>query len=60
MERGKSEYPEATAVLLLCDCGGSNNARYYIFKEELQKLSDELNIASVSHIIRRTRRNTTR
>lgn len=31
-------------MLLLCDCGGSNNARYYIFKEDLQKLSDELNI----------------
>ena len=30
--------------MLLCDCGGSNNARYYLFKEELQKLSDELNI----------------
>ena len=43
-EYGNSEYPEADAVLLLCDCGGSNNARYYIFKEDLQKLSDELNI----------------
>ena len=30
--------------MLLCDCGGSNNARYYLFKEELQKLSDELNL----------------
>ena len=29
---------------LLCDCGGSSNARYYIFKEELRKLSDELDI----------------
>lgn len=43
-EHGKFEYPEADSVLLLCDCGGSNNARYYIFKEDLQKLSDELNI----------------
>lgn len=43
-KHGKFEYPEATAILLLCDCGGSNNARYYIFKEDLQKLSDELNI----------------
>lgn len=41
---GKLEYPNATSILLLCDCGGSNNARYYIFKEDLQKLSDELNI----------------
>ena len=43
-DHGKFDYPEADAVLLLCDCGGSNNARYYIFKEDLQKLSDELNI----------------
>ena len=41
---GQSEYLGATALLLLCDCGGSNNARYYLFKEDLQKLSDELNI----------------
>ena len=43
-EHGKSEYPEADSVPLLCDCGGSSNARYYIFKEELRKLSDELDI----------------
>ena len=41
---GKTEYLNSTQLLLLCDCGGSNNARYYIFKEDLQKLSDELNI----------------
>jgi hypothetical protein len=41
---GKSEYAGANALLLLCDCGGSNNARHYIFKEDLQKLSNELNI----------------
>ena len=31
-------------ILLLCDCGGSNNARYYIFKQDLQQLADELGI----------------
>lgn len=41
---GKSAYPTATSLLLLCDCGGSNNARHYIFKEDLQKLADELSI----------------
>jgi len=41
---GKVEYPDSDELLLLCDCGGSNNARYYIFKEDLQKLADELNI----------------
>jgi hypothetical protein len=45
LKHGNLEYPNATSILLLCDCGGSNNARYYIFKEDLQKLSDELNIA---------------
>lgn len=41
---GTYNYPDATSILLLCDCGGSNNARYYIFKEDLQKLSNELKI----------------
>ena len=41
---GTYDYPDATSILLLCDCGGSNNARYYIFKEDLQKLSYELKI----------------
>jgi len=44
LAHGKSEYPNATSILLLCDCGGSNNARHCIFKKDLQKLSDELNI----------------
>jgi len=44
LEYGKYEYSGVKSLLLLCDCGGSNNARYYLFKEELQKLSDELNL----------------
>lgn len=44
IEHGISDYPKATSILLLCDCGGSNNARYYIFKQDLQKLADELGI----------------
>ncbi len=39
---GSVLYPHATSLLLLCDCGGSNSARYYIFKELLQALADEL------------------
>ncbi len=38
---GSVLYPHATSLLLLCDCGGSNSARYYIFKELLQALADE-------------------
>ena len=37
-------YPHATAILGLCDGGGSNHAHHYIFKEDLQKLADELGI----------------
>lgn len=42
---GIFDYPHATEILLLCDCGGSNNARYYIFKQDLQDLANELNIS---------------
>ena len=44
LEYGQSLYKGSTELLLLCDCGGSNNARYYIFKEDLEKLSEELKI----------------
>jgi len=37
-------YPIATSILLLCDGGGSNSSRHYIFKEDLQKLSEEIGI----------------
>jgi hypothetical protein len=41
---GSIDYSGANSLLLLCDCGGSNNARYYLFKEDLQHLSDNLGI----------------
>lgn len=41
---GQYLYPEATSILLLCDGGGSNSSHYYIFKEELQKLVNEIGI----------------
>ena len=44
LKYGAIKYAGATKLLLLCDCGGSNNARVYLFKEELQRLADELNI----------------
>jgi len=37
-------YPCATSILLLCDGGGSNSSRAYLFKEALQKLSNELGL----------------
>lgn len=44
LAHGQRDYRGATELLLLCDCGGSNNARHYLFKEDLQKLSDHLNL----------------
>lgn len=41
---GRNLYPHATSILALCDGGGSNGSRHYIFKEDLQQLADELGI----------------
>lgn len=41
---GRHLYPNATAILVLCDGGGSNSARHYLFKQDLQALADELGI----------------
>ena len=41
---GRVEYTSSTKLLLLCDGGGSNSSRFYLFKEDLQKLSNELRI----------------
>ena len=42
--QGQYDYPRATSILTLCDGGGSNNSRHYIFKEDLQKLVDEIGV----------------
>ena len=41
---GSGYYPGLKHLLLLCDGGGSNSSRHYIFKEDLQTLGDELGI----------------
>jgi transposase len=41
---GRSLYPQATSILVLCDGGGSNSAHYYIFKQDLQALADEIGV----------------
>ena len=41
---GKNDHPYAASVLVLCDGGGSNSSRHYVFKEAMSKLADELNI----------------
>lgn len=41
---GRALYPAATSILVLCDGGGSNSARHYIFKQDLQTLADEIGV----------------
>jgi hypothetical protein len=41
---GQRCYPKATSILLLCDCGGSNSAGQYLFKQDLQDLVNDLGI----------------
>lgn len=43
-EYGRSAYAKATSILLLCDGGGSNGWRFYIFKQDLQQLANDLAI----------------
>lgn len=38
------QYPEATAICILCDGGGSNSASHHIFKQELMKLAASLGL----------------
>ena len=41
---GQHPYPNATSLLLLCDGGGSNSSRTYLFKAELEKVVQEIGI----------------
>jgi transposase len=41
---GQQQYPHATSILVRCDGGGSNNARHYLFKQDLQALADEIGL----------------
>lgn len=41
---GRHHYANATAILVLCDGGGSNSSRHYIFKQDLQALADEIGV----------------
>ncbi len=43
-KEGQEYYRNASSMLLLCDGGGSNSSRHYLFKEDLQKLANELGI----------------
>lgn len=41
---GRYNYSHATSILTLCDGGGSNSSRHYVFKESLAKLVKEIGI----------------
>lgn len=43
-KQGRNDYPKADSILMLVDSGGSNSYRHYIFKEELQKLVNEIDV----------------
>lgn len=43
-QHGAVQYAGASSILLLCDGGGSNGARQYLFKRDLQSLVNELGI----------------
>ena len=43
-EEGRTDYPDATELLVFCDGGGSNSSSHYIFKEDLQKLANRLRL----------------
>jgi hypothetical protein len=48
---GRERYPVAKSLLITADGGGSNGSRVRLWKLELQKLADELDIPiSVSHL----------
>ena len=44
MRFGRWYYPYATSLLLMCDCGGSNGYRRYLFKQYLQILADQMQL----------------
>jgi len=44
MNEGIIHYPKAKSLLILCDGGGSNSSRHYIFKEDLQKTANALGL----------------
>lgn len=41
---GYINYPNAATILVLCDGGGSNSSRHYLFKQDLQALSEEIGV----------------
>jgi hypothetical protein len=50
-QMGADRYPNAGELLITADCGGSNGYRVRLWKVELQRLADELQVPiTVSHL----------
>lgn len=50
LKMGKKDYSKATKLMITADCGGSNGYRVRLWKWELQKLANELDLEiHVSH-----------
>lgn len=41
---GQRRYPRATSILILCDGGGSNSATKYLFRYDLERLSEAIGL----------------
>ena len=41
---GHAAWPQAKSLLLLCDGGGSNSAAQYLFKQDLQRLANRMDL----------------
>ncbi|HEX9620869.1 MAG TPA: ISAzo13 family transposase, partial [Polyangiaceae bacterium] len=47
---GSKRYPDARDIFITADAGGSNSYRSHVWKQQLQRVADELNVAiHVSH-----------
>lgn len=44
LKHGKNDYPTANEILIFCDAGGANSYRHHVFKVELQRLANEINM----------------
>jgi hypothetical protein len=43
-EYGAEQYPDATTILIFCDCGGANGYRHHLFKKLLQDFAKEIGL----------------
>lgn len=46
-EYGIHDYPDAKNILLLCDAGGANSYRHYIFKHKLMEFATEIGLSVI-------------